>query len=103
RTLERTRPSFRASPCCEPGRLAVRWCYQDAPQQPVKVVALVGESPTRRIGRFTTERPGACPPARRGGEAAVLRLNPPRKPVRPARRRAAAPQSESCIEAWKLL
>ena len=36
-----------------------------APQQPVKVVALVGESPTRRIGRFTTEQPGACRPARR--------------------------------------
>jgi hypothetical protein len=30
------------------------------PQQPVKVVALVGESPTRRIGRFATKRPGAC-------------------------------------------
>ena len=27
-----------------------------APQQPVKVVALVGESPTRRIGRFTAEQ-----------------------------------------------
>jgi len=40
----------------------------DAPQQPVKVVALVGESPTRRIGRFTTERSGACRPARRRGE-----------------------------------
>ena len=40
----------------------------DRPQQPVKVVGFVGESPTRRIGRFTTERPGACPPARRGGE-----------------------------------
>ena len=31
-----------------------------APQQPAKVVALMGESPIRRIGRFTTERPGAC-------------------------------------------
>src|ERR1041385_8889812 len=30
------------------------------PQQPAKVVALVGASPTCRIGRFTTERPGAC-------------------------------------------
>jgi len=29
----------------------------------------VGESPTRRIGRFTTERSGACPAARRGGES----------------------------------
>jgi len=36
----------------------------DAPQQPVKVVALVGESPTRRMGRFTAEPPGACRPAR---------------------------------------
>src|SRR6059036_132408 len=32
------------------------------PKQPVKVVALMGESPIRRIGRFTTERPGACCP-----------------------------------------
>jgi hypothetical protein len=44
-----------------------KWCVcPDAPQQPVKVVALVGESPTRRIGRFTTERPGAVAP--QGGE-----------------------------------
>ena len=42
--------------------------YGLAPQQPVKVVALVGESPTRRIGRFTAEQPGACRPARRRGE-----------------------------------
>jgi len=41
---------------------------QVAPQQPVKVVAFVGVSPTRRVGRFATEQPGACPPARRGGE-----------------------------------
>jgi hypothetical protein len=34
------------------------------PQQPAKVVALVGASPTRRIGRFTTERPGACRPCK---------------------------------------
>ena len=34
----------------------------NTPQQPVKVVALVGASPTRRIGRFTTERLGACRP-----------------------------------------
>ncbi len=39
----------------------------DAPPQPVKVGAFVGESPTGRIGRFTTEWPGACPSARRGG------------------------------------
>ena len=38
-----------------------------APQQPVKVVALVGESPIRRIGRFTTERPGACRPCKGAG------------------------------------
>jgi hypothetical protein len=37
-------------------------------QQPVKVVVLVGASPTRRIGRYTTEQPGACRPARRRGE-----------------------------------
>jgi hypothetical protein len=36
----------------------------DALQQPVKVVALVGESPIRRIERFTAEQPGACRPAR---------------------------------------
>jgi hypothetical protein len=41
---------------------------QIASQQPVKVVALVGLSPTRRVGRFTTEQPGACRPARRRGE-----------------------------------
>jgi len=46
----------------------LRHLWEDAPQQPVKVVALVGESPTRRIGRFTTERSGACRPARRRGE-----------------------------------
>src|SRR5208282_2660335 len=39
-----------------------------APQQPMKVVALVGESPIRRVRRFTTEQPGACRPARRRGE-----------------------------------
>jgi hypothetical protein len=39
-----------------------------APQQPVKGVLLVGESPTRRVRRFTTEQPEACPAARRGGE-----------------------------------
>jgi hypothetical protein len=38
-----------------------------APQQPAKGAALVGESPTRRIRRFTTERPGACPAARLEG------------------------------------
>jgi hypothetical protein len=31
-----------------------------APQQPAKGAALVGESPTRRIRRFTTEQPDAC-------------------------------------------
>jgi len=38
-----------------------------APQQPAKGVLLVGASPTRRIRRFTTERPGACPTARLEG------------------------------------
>ena len=36
-------------------------CYRHcAPQQPAKGAALVGESPTRRIRRFTTEQPDAC-------------------------------------------
>jgi len=38
-----------------------------APQQPAKGAQLVGESPTRRIRRFTTEQPGACPAARLEG------------------------------------
>jgi len=38
-----------------------------APQQPAKGAPLVGESPTRRIRRFTTERPGACPTVRLEG------------------------------------
>ncbi len=41
---------------------------QVTPQQPAKGAQLVGESPTRRIGRFTTERPGACRAARLRGE-----------------------------------
>ena len=36
-------------------------------QQPAKGAQLVGVSPTRRIRRFTTERPGACPAARLEG------------------------------------
>ena len=36
-------------------------------QQPAKGAQLVGASPTRRIRRFTTERPGACPAARLEG------------------------------------
>jgi hypothetical protein len=40
-----------------------------APQQPAKGALLVGESPTRRIRRFTTERPGACPRRKAGGES----------------------------------
>ena len=32
---------------------------QATPQQPAKDAQLVGESPTRRIRRFTTERPDA--------------------------------------------
>src|SRR5947207_11945469 len=39
------------------------------PQQPVKGAQLVGESPTRRIRRFTTERPDACPSRKAGGES----------------------------------
>jgi hypothetical protein len=39
-----------------------------APQQPVKGAELVGESPIRRIGRFATERPDACPCRKAGGE-----------------------------------
>jgi len=43
--------------------------YNDvAPQQPVKGAELVGESPIRRIGRFATERPDACPCRKAGGE-----------------------------------
>ena len=38
-----------------------------APQLPAKGAVLAGESPTRRIRRFTTERPGACPAARLEG------------------------------------
>jgi hypothetical protein len=38
-----------------------------APQQPAKGAQFVGESPTRRVRRFTTERPGACPAARLEG------------------------------------
>src|SRR5712691_8137577 len=37
------------------------------PQQPAKGAQFVGASPTRRIRRFTTERPGACPAARLEG------------------------------------
>ena len=36
---------------------------------PRRVRELVGESPTRRIKRFTTERPGACPCRKAGGES----------------------------------
>jgi hypothetical protein len=32
-----------------------------APQQPAKGALFMGESPIRRIGRFATERPRACP------------------------------------------
>ena len=62
----------KGKPLCHPYGIG-RWFrgapgYKEAiPQQPVKGAALVGESPTRRIRRFTTERPGACPAARLEG------------------------------------
>jgi len=62
---EGTRPtSGSKSPDCRPRALTRRHPVLIMPQQPVKVVALVGASPTRRIGRFATERLGACRPCK---------------------------------------
>ena len=71
---------FRQVRCFRPGWafLAEEFCL--TPQQPAKVAALVGESPTRGIGRFTTERPGACRPQadRKGGRGVS---SPGREPM----------------------
>jgi len=57
---------LRRATAAQVGGLALGY-YQAAPQQPAKGAQFVGASPTRRIWRFTTERPGACPAVRLEG------------------------------------
>jgi hypothetical protein len=58
---------------------AVEFYKDGAPQQPAKGVLLVRESRTRRVRRFTTERPGACPAARlEGNEQSWQRTDGPK-------------------------